>query len=256
MIYMANSSAIGQQQCDSLRGKTVFITGAARRIGALLASTAARAGADLVLHHNRSSSEAQDLAGEISQMGHMVTTVSADFSDPHRISEFGQSVFAQNQVDILINNASIFESVSFQETDLDAWQRHMNINLTVPFLLSQAFALSLPAEKKGRIINIVDWRALRPGADHFPYTISKAGLAALTSAMAAALAPQISVNAVALGAILPPSDGTKAEKFLKHIPSGRLATPEEVSQTFLFLMSGPEYITGEIIYLDGGRHLY
>lgn len=253
---MADTSSMRQQQSDSLRGKTVLITGAARRIGALLALTAVRAGASLILHHNRSSVEAQELTNEVRKMGGTITVISADFADPQRINDFAKSVFSQNQVDILINNASIFQPVSFLETTLDTWQRHMDINLTVPFLLSQAFARALPSEKKGRIINIVDWRAFRPGADHFPYTISKAGLAALTNAMAATLAPQISVNAVAFGAILPPTDGTKAEIFLKHVPSGRLATPEEVSQTFLFLMAGPEYITGDIIYLDGGRHLY
>jgi len=240
----------------SLAGKTIFITGAARRIGALIAMTAAQAGADIILHHNQSIDQARELANNIREMGRSVSIVNADFADLKNVKKLADHVFDKFQIDILVNNAAIFDPVSMQETTLVIWQKHININLTVPFLLSQAFAKHLQPDKKGRIINIIDWRALRPGGDHFPYTISKAALASLTNAMAAALAPQISVNAVAFGAILPPSDGTKAENFLAHIPSGRLATKEEVSQTLLFLMTGPEYITGEIIYLDGGRHLY
>ncbi|MCK5343151.1 MAG: SDR family oxidoreductase, partial [Candidatus Heimdallarchaeota archaeon] len=104
-------------------------------------------------------------------------------------------------------------------------------------------------------INILDWRSLRPGKDHFPYTISKAALASLTEAMAVALAPTISVNGIAFGAILPPSDGGNVESLIGNVPAGRWAEMEEVVKTVIFLLDGPEYITGEIIHLDGGRHL-
>jgi len=129
------------------------------------------------------------------------------------------------------------------------------INLTTPFLLSQAFARALEPGKEGRIVNILDWRALRPGPDHLPYTISKAGLVALTRSLAQALAPEISVNGIALGAILPPSDGGAGDEILKNVPAGRWAELEEVQKTLSFLLSGPSYITGEIIHVDGGRHL-
>lgn len=239
-----------------LNGKTVLITGAARRIGALIARAAADAGADLIIHSNQSIKDASQLAAEIKDKERVVNLVSSNFSDSEKTEEFARGVFKKFPVDILVNNAAVFENLSFQETTLERWQNHLEVNLTAPFLLSKSFAEELPPEKKGRIVNIVDWRALRPRADHFPYTISKAGLVALTYALAASLAPRIAVNAVAFGAIMPPTDGTKAEKFLSHIPSSRLATPEEVAQTLLFLMAGPEYITGEVIYLDGGRHLF
>ncbi|HMB21954.1 MAG TPA: SDR family oxidoreductase, partial [Anaerolineales bacterium] len=99
------------------------------------------------------------------------------------------------------------------------------------------------------------WRALRPGADHFPYTISKAALAALTKSLAVALAPKIIVNGLALGAILPPADGNAAANLTKSIPAGRWAEENEVEQALLFFLTSPSYITGEIMYLDGGRHL-
>jgi len=131
----------------------------------------------------------------------------------------------------------------------------MAINLTAPFLLCQAFARQVPQGEEGRIINILDWRALRPAADHLPYTISKAALAALTQSLAVALAPGITVNGLALGAILPPSDGEATANLLSSVPAGRWARLDELSQALVILLTGPAYVTGEIIHLDGGRHL-
>jgi len=153
----------------------------------------------------------------------------------------------------LVNSAAIFESLSFDSASLADWNRHHAINLTAPFLLSQAFARQ--AEDGARIINILDWRALRPGADHFPYTISKSALAAMTRSMAVALAPKIIVNGLALGAILPPSDGNASPDIVRNVPLKRWAAEGEVEQALLFLLTCPEYITGEIIHVDGGRHL-
>jgi pteridine reductase len=102
---------------------------------------------------------------------------------------------------------------------------------------------------------MLDWRALRPGPDHFPYTISKAALVAMTRSFASALAPRITVNGIALGAILPPSDGGDTETPIRDVPAKRWAELDEVWQTVLFLLTGTGYITGEIIHLDGGRHL-
>ena len=102
---------------------------------------------------------------------------------------------------------------------------------------------------------MLDWRALKPGADHLPYTISKAGLAALTKSLAVSLAPDISINGIALGAILPPNDGVPVSAILEGLPIPRWATIPELEETVLFLLTGPNYITGEIIHLDGGRHL-
>jgi len=102
---------------------------------------------------------------------------------------------------------------------------------------------------------LLDWRAMRPGSDHLPYTVSKSALAALTRSLAAALAPQITVNGLALGAILPPGNGEVHRDILNYVPAGRWASLEEVGQTLIFLLDGPAYITGEIIHVDGGRHL-
>ena len=132
---------------------------------------------------------------------------------------------------------------------------NISIHLTTPFQLSKSFAELLPEELTGRIINMLDWRALRPGRDHFAYSVSKAGLAALTYATAAALAPRISVNGLALGAILPPEGQKPAADLIRSVPARRWGETSEVEDAFLFLLTGPSYITGEILHIDGGRHL-
>jgi pteridine reductase len=238
----------------SLKNKTILITGGARRLGRHFALIAAKAGANIILHHSHSPEEVRQTATEIKKFGVDCRIVNVDFSDPENARVEITKIFQDQSIYGLVNSAAIFESVKFSETTLIQWQQHININLTAPFLLSQVFAAHL-GQKEGRIINIVDWRALRPGRDHFPYTISKAALAAMTEALALNLAPNIQVNALALGAILPPSDGKKDENIIKQVPAQRWADLDELSQAFMFLLDGPRYITGEIIHLDGGRHL-
>ncbi|MEW6403996.1 MAG: SDR family oxidoreductase [Chloroflexota bacterium] len=238
-----------------LEGKTILVTGGARRVGRILALACGRAGADVIIHHGHSPEEALDVQKEIASFETQAWVLASDLSHPEKVSRLISQANELSPLYGLVNSASIFESLTLDATTLTDWQRHMDINLTVPFLLSQAFARQLPEEKDGRIVNIVDWRALRPGADHFPYTISKAALAALTKSLAAALAPRITVNALAFGAILPPSDRPATAKIIENVPAQRWSKPEEVGEAIVFLLSGPAYITGEIIHLDGGRHL-
>ncbi|MCU0487509.1 MAG: SDR family oxidoreductase [Anaerolineales bacterium] len=239
----------------SLEGKIILVTGAARRIGRRLALAAAQAGADLVLHHGHSPVEADRLQQEIHALDRQAIVVQADLEDPAQVEGLIEQATRLGQLFGLVNNAAIFSPLDWNTTKRKAWDQHLAINLTAPFLLSQALARQIPATWEGRIVNILDWRALRPGPDHLPYTISKAGLAALTRSLAQALAPRILVNAIALGAILPPSDGAIQPDLLDDYPLRRWAELEEVEQTLLFLLDGPAYITGEIIHLDGGRHL-
>lgn len=238
-----------------LSDRTILITGSAKRIGRSLALAAAREGATLYLHHNRSQAEAESLREQIQELGSDAKILQSDFSSPSQIKDFAERAFGSGQVDSVINNASIFSDLNWESTTSEDWIRNQNINLLAPFLISQSFAKQLPAGKKGRILNLLDWRALRPGPDHLPYTISKAGLASLTKSLAISLAPQITVNGIALGAILPPSDGGEVEDLVSTLPIPRWADMHELEETALFLLSGPEYITGEIIHLDGGRHL-
>jgi NAD(P)-dependent dehydrogenase (short-subunit alcohol dehydrogenase family) len=239
----------------SLQNKNILITGAARRIGRAMALAVAREGGTVLLHHGHSPAEAEATRQTIETSGGKAYVLQADLIDPGQATGLMAQARVYGPLFALVNNAAIFEPLSLQETSLEAWNRHLMINLTAPFLLSQSFAASLNPLDPGRIVNIVDWRALHPGADHLAYTISKAGLAALTRSLAITLSPQVIVNGLALGAILPPSSGEITNGILKDIPANRWADLNEVTEALLFLLSGPSYITGEIIHVDGGRHL-
>lgn len=239
----------------SLSGKTVLITGGALRIGRSLALAVAQAGGDVVLHYGKSRKEAESLRAEIEAAGRKAFILQADLADSSQVAELVSRAREQSPLFALVNNASVFEPIGWEDTSLEQWNLAMMVNLTTPFLLSQAFARSQEPGGYGRIVNLIDWRALRPGSDHLPYTISNSGLAALTHSLAIALAPRITVNGLALGAILPSSDGAPNKVNLEQIPARRWANLEEVGQALIFLLDGPAYITGEIIHVDGGRHL-
>ena len=238
---------------ESLNGKTMLITGAARRLGRLFALACAQAGADVVIHHGHSDGDAESLRHEITQIGRRAWIFKADLSDSNQSRELIPQINESTPLHALINSAALFESLSLETVSIEDWERHMAINLTAPFLLCQAFAKQ--ARDGARIVNILDWRALRPGADHFPYTISKSALAALTKSLAVALAPGITVNGLALGAILPPTNGKVNPEITKFIPAKRWSQENEVEEALLFLLTGPAYITGAILHVDGGRHL-
>jgi NAD(P)-dependent dehydrogenase (short-subunit alcohol dehydrogenase family) len=239
----------------TLSGRKVLITGSGVRLGRAMALAIAQAGGDLILHYNRSRQPAEELKAEIQALGHQASLVQADLADPESTVDLISKVRRLAPLYALVNSAAIFDPLDLPSTTLEAWEEHFKVNLTAPFLLSQCFASLIDPDGQGRIVNILDWRALRPGIDHFPYTISKAALAALTQSLAVALAPSITVNGLAFGAILPPSDGAETGKILDNVPAGRWANLEEVGEALLFLLEGPTYITGEIIHLDGGRHL-
>ncbi|HUV28751.1 MAG TPA: SDR family oxidoreductase [Anaerolineales bacterium] len=239
----------------SILGKTVLITGSGVRLGRAMALAIAHQGGDVLLHFNRSRQPAEELQAEIQHLGRQAYLVQADLADAESTRELINQISSYKPLYALVNSASLFSPLDLASTTLNSWQQHFMVNLTAPFLLCQAFPSLIDGNQSGRIVNILDWRALRPGKDHLPYTISKAALAALTQSLAVALAPGITVNGLAFGAILPPSDGGATKGILEDVPADRWATLEEVGEALLFLLDGPEYITGEIIHLDGGRHL-
>lgn len=254
------SPARGYNTCmpaePDLRGHTALVTGGARRLGRSFVEALAAHGAAVAVHHGSSDEAARDLVRRLAEGGRRAAVVQADLAEPEQAAELLERAEASlGEIDLLVNNAAIFEPLGWAETSTAAWQRHLAINLTAPFLISQAFARRR-AGRPGAIVNLLDWRALRPGSDHFPYTISKAALASLTRGLAVSLSPAIRVNGLALGAILPPSDAVDPES---PPPAGapihRWADPSEVTKALLFLLAGPAFMTGEILHLDGGRHL-
>lgn len=238
---------------EPLDGSSILITGAARRLGKVFALACARAGANVVIHHGHSEEKAEQVREQITGMGRRAWVFQADLSDAAQAQELIPRINEITELQGLVNSAAIFEALSVDSSSAANWNRHLSINLTAPFLLSKGFAAQ--AVDGARIVNILDWRALRPGADHFPYTISKAALAAMTRSLAVALAPKIIVNGLALGAILPPSDAGQRPDIIKNVPAGRWAQQREVEQALLIALTGPAYITGDIIHVDGGRHL-
>lgn len=238
----------------SIKGKTVLITGSGVRVGRSMALACARAGANLIVHYGRSDKEAKEVQAEARDLGVDAHLHQADLSQVDDCQRLIEEAWQHGPLYALVNSASIFQAIQLDDTTAENWDLHMNINLRAPMLLSQAFARKRGADE-GRIVNILDWRALRPGPDHLPYTISKAGLAALTSSLAIALAPNITVNGMAFGAILPPADGGDTSGILDDVPADRWADLEEVNQTLLFFLEGPAYVTGEVVHIDGGRHL-
>ncbi len=237
-----------------LDGRIALVTGGARRLGQAFALALADAGADVAVHHHGSSAE--ETVGEIRKRGRRAAAVEADLSDPERAAALVPlAAGALGPVDILINSAAIYTCATLRETDLENWERHLGINLRAPYLLTRAFAEAL-GERPGKVVNIADWRAASPGAGCLAYTVSKAGLLALTQSAAQELAPRVQVNALALGAVLPPPG--RGEEALKRVTSGvpakRAATVKETCDALLFLLRN-DYVTGETLFLDGGARL-
>jgi NAD(P)-dependent dehydrogenase (short-subunit alcohol dehydrogenase family) len=242
---------------SALTGRLALVTGGAKRIGRVLALTLAECGVDLAIHYRGSAPEAENALAAAQALGVRAALVQGDLADPDTAAGLiDLAADALGPPDILINNASIFEDFKLADTTGSIWDRHQAVNLRAPFLLSRAFRARLPADRPGDIINLNDYRALRPGADHFAYTISKVGLHGLTRSLALALAPRIRVNELALGAVLPPAKaGEDYMHMLKReIPTARFSTPTEVAEAMLLLLRNRS-LTGQTICIDGGRHL-
>ena len=168
----------------NLTGKHILITGGAVRVGRAMALAVAQAGANVIIHYGASTKAAQMTQADAAALGVEAYTIQADLNDPEQTNTLIDRATEIGELFALVNNAAIFDPIDLTETDLNAWERHLRINLTAPFVLSKAFASHVGQAREGRIVNILDWRALRPGRDHLPYTISKSGLVALTQSTA------------------------------------------------------------------------
>lgn len=241
-----------------LKGKVAVVTGGAVRIGRAISLALADAGADVLVHYSGSTTEADATVNEITSRGHQALAVYADFSDPVTAA---RSVFerAMNQfgrVDVLVNSAAIFGSGTLASTSESDWDRHFAINLKAPCFLSREFSARHAPGTPGSIINIVDWRALRPRPGNLAYTLTKAALVTMTEILAQELAPAIRVNAVAPGAILPPREAGQEylERLASKIPLRRTGNVDDVTSAVLYLVRS-EFITGEVLCVTGGEHL-
>ena len=239
-----------------LSGKTALVTGGAHRVGRGISLALATAGCDLVIHYNSSSGPAEETAAEVQEMGRRAVLARTDLSDPSAAAEVIEAAGDLAPVRILVNSAAVFPEDSLSDVSLQAWRRTLDTNLTGPVFLTQAFAAALPDEMDGAVVNVTDWRTERPFPNHFSYSVAKGAVDSFTIAAAEHLAPRIRVNAVALGAILPPpgkgSDYLKA--LAKEIPLQRVGNPEVVAAAVVHLIEN-DFVTGEILRIDGGAHL-
>ncbi|CAC9498279.1 FolM Alternative dihydrofolate reductase 1 [uncultured Gammaproteobacteria bacterium] len=236
--------------------KTALITGGAQRIGAQITKTLHAHDYNIIIHYRNSNKEAQTLANELNQLrANSATLIQAELSDLQALKTLANTI---KQLDVLVNNASVFYPTSMQNANENDWNTIINTNLMAPFFLSQSLLAAL-SENKGCIINIVDIHAQRPLKNHAIYNISKAGVAMMTQALAKELAPEIRVCGVAPGSILWPENQAKLndeqkDKMLNKIPLNKQGSAEDIANTVLFLATSP-YITGQIISVDGGRTL-
>lgn len=241
-----------------LVGKVAVVTGGAVRVGRTLVQSLAQQGVKTCLHYGHSSKEAEEIVRIIRTSGGSAIAVQADLAEPvkaaQKIIAFATDEFGH--VDFLINNAAIFEEETLGKARETSWDRHFNINLKTPFFLCQAFAEQLATGQKGQIVNMLDWRALRPGPDYLIYTLTKSALTALTKSLAQVLAPTVRVNGIAPGAILPTPEGSQKdfEDLAQEIPLKRTGSPSNLAQALLFLLQS-DFINGEILHVTGGQHL-
>ncbi len=241
----------------SLAGKTVLITGGARRVGAAIARTLHGAGANLVIHYRKSANEAAELADQLNgTRGKSVEIFQADLLETAKLPALVEfAVRSFGSLDVLVNNASTFYATKIGEITPQSWDDLLGTNLKVPLFLSQAAA---PALKKthGLILNIVDIHALRPLRHYTVYCAAKAGLHMLTRSLAKELGPEVRVNGISPGPVLwPESGGDEAAraKIVQRTILQKMGTPEDIARTALFFASQAPFITGQILAVDGGR---
>jgi len=239
--------------------KTALVTGAAARIGAAICASLHDRGCDVLIHYNSSSDAAQKLADRLNQRrGQSAFTVQADLSQPAGTDTLAKHVSDQfGSLDVLVNNASRFYPTRIGETQAWQWDDLLNSNLRGPYFLVQALLDELRTAG-GSVVNILDVHAERPMRDHPVYSISKAGLAMMTRALASELGPSIRVNGVAPGAILwPENEPGSAEKLaiLSRTALGRLGDPKDIASAVAYLALDAPYVTGQILAIDGGRSL-
>jgi len=246
-----------QNKDGSLAGKTVLITGAARRLGAAIVRAMHGAGANLVVHYRKSANEAAQLADELNaKRGKSVVTMQADLLDIAKLPslvEFAVRTFGG--LDVLVNNASSFYPTPVGEITPAAWDDLMGSNLKVPLFLSQAAAPAL-RKSSGLIVNIVDIHSLRPLRNYTVYCAAKAGLHMLTRSLAKELGPEVRVNGISPGPVLwaeGQADEAARKKVVDSTILKRMGTPQDIARTALFFAASAPFITGQILAVDGGR---
>ncbi len=245
-----------------LRGKVALVTGAAHRVGKAIALALAQEGADIVVHYGDSASAARKTASEIETMGRRVLLHQGDMGSWESATELGDAALKHfGRVDILINSAATFVPNDYFSTTEADFDKAFDVNIKGPFVLSQVIGKAMMTRENredgviGNIINIVDEGAFYPWKQYVAHSLSKAALLALTRSQALNLGPKVRVNAICPGPILKPPDYSEEQwqALRKGNPLQALGTAEQVGETAIFLITGPQFINGDCIMLEGGR---
>jgi NAD(P)-dependent dehydrogenase (short-subunit alcohol dehydrogenase family) len=242
---------------QELKGKAILITGGARRIGREIGLELARCGADVAITFNTSDKEARKTVIDISGMGVRAVALQCDVREEASVaSAISEARRELGGIDILVNNAGAYETVQFEKITIAQWDDMFATNARGPFLMSRAATREL-RKRKGRIINIGSLGGIQPWASHAHYCASKAALHMLTETMAKALAPDISVNCVAPGMIdaKEKKDSENLRKFAKKTPMQRNGTLADVAAAVKFFAVAPQFVTGQVLVVDGGLGL-
>jgi NAD(P)-dependent dehydrogenase (short-subunit alcohol dehydrogenase family) len=239
-----------------LDGNVALVTGAAKRIGRSVALRLASEGADVIVNYRSSKAEADEVVAQIVAMGRRAVAIQADVAKRSDVLALFAAVEREfGRLDILVNNAGMFFPAKFEELTEEQWDTILGANLKSQFLCSQAAAPILRRSGHGRIINFASLGGLLAWPAYTHYCVSKAGVIMLTRCLARALAPEITVNAVAPGTISFPGDAPEiAEDFIRRTPLRRTGGPEDIDDAVIFLAQSP-FITGQVIVVDGGRTL-
>jgi NAD(P)-dependent dehydrogenase (short-subunit alcohol dehydrogenase family) len=240
-----------------IQGKTALVTGASVRVGKAITLALARAGANVVVHYHSSAAEAEETAAEARAMGVKALPLRADISDPAQVRRLAQDVEGHFPgVDILVNSASYFRTTPIPTDDFSVWKQVTSVLIDAPFYCANVFVPGMRRRGEGAIINIIDLSAWEPWPRFAAHSVGKAALLALTRQLALEFAPEVRVNAVAPGPVLPPPNYS-AEKIARTAARTlleRWGSPEDVASAVLFLVQA-DYITGDTITVDGGERL-
>jgi pteridine reductase len=239
---------------ERVLNKAALVTGGAIRIGREIALSLAAAGWDVVLHYSSSAEDARRTADEIRGLGVDCQLIGCDLADSRRMLELlPAAVGLAPGLELLVNNASLFERSPLVETETELFDSHMAVNLRAPFFLTRDFARLCG---QGQVLNLLDTRIVRNELAYAAYTLTKKALAELTRMAARELAPRIRVNAVAPGLILPSAggDSEQFERMAARIPLECHGHPRQIAEAAMYLI-GSEFVTGQIIHVDGGEHL-
>ena len=240
-----------------LDGRVALVTGAGRRLGQALARALASRGMSLAIHYHQSSAGADALRDEIVSAGGRAACFDADLRDPAAAAALPRRVAAElGSLDVLINSAAVMVHKSFEETSPADYDAVLDLNLRSVFFVTQGAAPALRAAR-GKVVNLADLSGLEPWPGYAAHSVSKAGVVMLTRVLALALAPDVTVNAIAPGAVLVPDDYDDAERdrLARTTPLRRLGSPEDAVAALLYLLEGGDYVTGEVLSVDGGRRL-